>query len=156
MHRHSCIRQAPWVLAAVLCLGQVFPAIAQTGVQPILMSNADNNALAAEVASALHPSSRMTATGPAPPVAIIDALGPAIAAEQLQGLRGGTDSSESVVIVDGDVTGNTAEGVFSGSNLIDNGFNQASGISTVIQNTGSNVLIQNGMALNVQFTAPVP
>jgi hypothetical protein len=75
----------------------------------------------------------------------------------LEALRGG----ESVVVVrvkdDGEVNGNHADNVTSGLNAIDGGaFANASGITTVIQNSGSNVLIQNGTAVNVQFSDPMP
>ncbi|KRG70496.1 hypothetical protein ABB29_05280 [Pseudoxanthomonas dokdonensis] len=145
-----------WLLGALLCSTQILAAAAQTASQPAPLPAADPNGIAGDVASAPPPPQTATATWLGSPATAIDELGPAVGAQRLRNLRGGTDSSESIVVVDGDVSGNTAEGVFSGSNLIDNGFNQASGISTVIQNTGSNVLIQNGMALNVQFTAPVP
>ena len=39
-----------------------------------------------------------------------------------------------------------------GSNAINEGsFANASGLSTVVQNTGANVLIQNATILNIQF-----
>jgi hypothetical protein len=75
----------------------------------------------------------------------------------LDALRGG----ESLVVTetrnDGEVNGNHADNVTSGLNAIDGGaFANASGITTVIQNSGSNVLIQNGTAVNVQFADPMP
>lgn len=85
------------------------------------------------------------------------AIGQPLEADALDALRGG----ESVVVVrvgnDGEVDGNHAENVTSGLNAIDGGaFANASGITTVIQNSGSNVLIQNGTAVNVQFVDPTP
>ena len=51
----------------------------------------------------------------------------------------------------------TATDVTSGLNSIDGGaFSHAAGITTVIQNSGSNVLVQNGTAVNLQFTGPTP
>lgn len=56
---------------------------------------------------------------------------------------------------DGSVGGNTATGVIAGDNKVDGGaFANAAGINTVIQNSGANVLIQNGTAVNVQFVDP--
>jgi hypothetical protein len=84
-------------------------------------------------------------------------IGQPLDAGALDALRGG----ESVIVVrvkdDGEVNGNHADNVTSGLNAIDGGaFANASGITTVIQNSGSNVLIQNGTAVNVQFADPMP
>jgi len=92
-----------------------------------------------------------------PEAAAPSAIGQPLADGALDALRGG----ESLVVVstrnDGEVNGNHAENVDSGLNAIDGGaFANASGITTVIQNSGSNVLIQNGTAVNVQFVDPVP
>jgi hypothetical protein len=85
------------------------------------------------------------------------AIGTALDPARLAALRGGKDTIDSRVLVDGKVDDNTAFHVVSGDNLISDGaFGSAAGINTVIQNTGSNVLIQNGMVVNVQFVAPVP
>ena len=85
------------------------------------------------------------------------AIGQPLADDALDTLRGG----QSLVVVstrnDGEVNGNHAENIDSGLNAIDGGaFANASGITTVIQNSGSNVLIQNGTAVNVQFVDPTP
>ena len=70
-------------------------------------------------------------------------------------LRGG-DSVENQVDANGIVEGNHAENITSGDNTLTGGaFGNATGINTVIQNSGSNVLIQNGMVVNVRFT-PTP
>lgn len=94
-----------------------------------------------------------------PPVVgdwLVGGMGPAIGANALEGLRGG-DEIDNTVTIDGSVTGNTADHIVSGNNIIQDGaFGNANGISTVIQNSGSNVLIQNGMVVTVQFTAPGP
>ena len=92
-----------------------------------------------------------TAAGGAEPVAA-EAFGQAVADETLSGLRGG--DSQVMVEVDnqGTVGGNTASHVVAGDNRIDGGaFASAAGLTTVIQNSGSNVLIQNGTAVNVRF-----
>ncbi len=79
-----------------------------------------------------------------------------VALSQLDGLRGG-DGAESNVLIDGLVDGNTAENIETGDNLLGGGaFGHASGINTVIQNSGSNVLIQSGTAVSVQFSSPTP
>ena len=75
----------------------------------------------------------------------------------LDALRGGDDSTENTVDIHGQVDGNTAQNIASGDNILGGGaFANASGIATVIQNSGSNVLIQNGMVVNVQFAGSGP
>lgn len=72
----------------------------------------------------------------------------------LGALRGG-DLVRARVLVDGTVDGNRAERITSGDNRVQGGaFGDAAGINTLIQNTGSNVLIQHGMTVNVQFADP--
>lgn len=84
------------------------------------------------------------------------APGTSVDVTELDQLRGGKSTVDNNVLLDGTVEGNTADHVVSGSNAITDGaFSNASGINTVIQNTGSNVLIQNGMVVNVQFVAPI-
>ena len=81
-------------------------------------------------------------------------MGQAIGADALDEFRGG-DDVDNTVLIDGHVDNNTADNIVSGSNVIQDGaFANANGISTVIQNSGSNVLIQNGMVVNVQFADP--
>ncbi len=82
-------------------------------------------------------------------------LGNPIALEALESLRGGADTVENDILVNGNVQDNTADHVVTGHNNVDAGsFANANGISTVIQNTGANVLIQNAMIVNVQFAPP--
>ncbi len=82
-------------------------------------------------------------------------LGHPIAIEALEALRGGADTVENDILVNGNVQDNTADHVVTGHNNVDAGsFANANGISTVIQNTGANVLIQNAMIVNVQFAPP--
>jgi hypothetical protein len=100
---------------------------------------------------------RADADSTAPAAQPAPMIGQPLDAGALDALRGG----ESVVVVrvknDGEVNGNHADNVTSGLNAIDGGaFANASGITTVIQNSGSNVLIQNGTAVNVQFVDPMP
>jgi len=84
-------------------------------------------------------------------------IGIPVDAGDLDRLRGGDGTVDNDVLIDGTVEGNTADRIVSGANAISDGsFTNANGINTVIQNTGSNVLIQNGMVVNVQFVAPPP
>lgn len=92
---------------------------------------------------------------PAPelPVVAVSELGHAVAVDRLSALRGGDGSqTENLIDVDGSVDDNTAHHITSGTNSIaDGAFSNASGINTVIQNSGSNVLIQNAMIVTVDF-----
>jgi hypothetical protein len=82
-------------------------------------------------------------------------IGIPIDAAALERLRGGESTVDNDVLIDGTVEGNTADHIVSGANAISDGaFANANGINTVIQNSGNNVLIQNGMVVNVQFVAP--
>jgi len=84
-------------------------------------------------------------------------LGQPLSTQTLEAQRGGDDNVHNVIEVTGDVSNNTAYNVATGANTIREGsFENASGINTVVQNTGANVLIQNATILNVQFANPNP
>lgn len=84
-------------------------------------------------------------------------FGPPVGDLVLEHLRGGESTTGVEVRISGWVEGNSADGIVSGHNSVDGGaFANAAGISTVIQNTGSNVLIQNGTSVNVQFAGAGP
>ena len=87
------------------------------------------------------------------PVVAVSELGHAVAVDRLSALQGGDGSqTENLIDVDGSVDDNTAHHITSGTNSIaDGAFSNASGINTVIQNSGSNVLIQNAMIVTVDF-----
>lgn len=87
----------------------------------------------------------------------VEGLGVAIGTVDLGALRGGDDTQSQTILVDGSVNDNSAENVVSGHNVVSDGsFGNAAGIATVIQNSGSNVLIQNAMNVNVDFVDPAP
>ncbi len=78
-------------------------------------------------------------------------FGVAMTPDQLDEHRGG-DALIGQNYLTGAVTDNVANRVSTGSNAITDGsFANASGLPTVIQNTGANVLIQNATVLNVHF-----
>lgn len=111
-------------------------------------------------AEEIPPPAQAATTGvelqvPDVPVVAVSDLGRAIATDRLSVMRGGDASqTENLIDVDGSVDGNSAHHITSGSNSIaDGAFSNASGINTVIQNTGSNVLIQNAMIVTVDFGA---
>ena len=83
----------------------------------------------------------------------------AIATDQLDQSRGGADTTNNNVTtitnsndVNGTVDHNSATNVVSGNNTIDGGaFTGANGFPMVIQNSGSNVLIQNSTILTLEL-----
>lgn len=76
----------------------------------------------------------------------------ALAPDQLDGVRGGSDGVWNDMKLNGAVTGNAALNVGSGMNQIANGsFANAAGLPVAIQNSGANVLIQNATIINIQM-----
>lgn len=93
-----------------------------------------------------------SAPQPDPPSRPVAGLGAPLKQEQLAGSRGGTDTAISEARLNATVTNNTAQNVSSGNNTIDSGsFANMSGLPMVIQNSGSNVLIQNATVINLQL-----
>ncbi len=143
-------RHAAYAVCGLLFLAGS-PFRVATAAEPA--SSAPANGTAGDV-----PSLVVTRIGPLPATWLelrdqqVSGIGTPIAVERLMQMRGGSDTGESTVTIDGSVDGNSAEDVFSGSNHIENAFGQAAGITTVIQNSGSNVLIQSGVAVNIMFT----
>lgn len=84
----------------------------------------------------------------------VGSLGPTVSSKVLDRSRGGfmvNDASMSGVDTGNSVSfGKGSQGTFSNV-LQGNAFQNASGIVNVIQNNGSNVLIQNMVQLNLQF-----
>jgi hypothetical protein len=77
---------------------------------------------------------------------------PAEAADKLGALRGGADTVNNSMWLDGAVGGNTAVNVQGGANSIGGGsFSNASGLPVAIQNSGANVLIQNATIINIEM-----
>jgi hypothetical protein len=96
------------------------------------------------------------AFAPAPrDTANIANIGSAVDTSKLDSYRGGSDSFTEVLNkaqLSGTVGSNVAAYVATGSNAITDGaFSNASGIPTVIQNSGANVLIQNSLIVNLQL-----
>lgn len=87
---------------------------------------------------------------PAAVSAPASALGNAVTDDALLNERGKALVT-NVNDLDGAVYQNSAQDVITGNNFITDGsFTGNSGLSTVIQNSGNNVLIQNALILNVQ------
>jgi hypothetical protein len=95
--------------------------------------------------------SEVKPAAPEAPVAVLK-FGTPIASSQLNDLRGGFDVVKNDMQLSGVVTNNSAVDVMSGSNYIANGsFANSSGFPMVVQNSGSNVLIQNATIINLQY-----
>jgi hypothetical protein len=78
-------------------------------------------------------------------------LGRPVTRDVLILVRGGSEV-ENEADIQGRVTDNSAIGVKGAPNAVNGGaFVGAAGINTVIQNSGSNVLIQNALVVNVEF-----
>ena len=86
------------------------------------------------------------------PSANVDGLGLAVSAGALSHYSGGSSLVQSNQNITGTVTGDSASQVVTGTNSITgDSFAGASGLPSVIQNSGNNVLIQNGVIVNVQM-----
>ncbi len=71
---------------------------------------------------------------------------------RLEAARGGFEVVQNDLQLRGMVAQNSASHIQSGNNVIaDGAFSNASGLPMVVQNSGSNVLIQNATIVNVQY-----
>ncbi len=78
-------------------------------------------------------------------------LGAGVDSDTLAGMSGGTQVTQNTTLT-GTVSNDSADHVVSGANVINGGaFNGEVGIPVVIQNSGSNVLIQNATVISVEF-----
>lgn len=97
------------------------------------------------------PTNESMVVTPAPPAGMLQLGGEAINGEQLASLRGGAEKVNNENALEGLVRDNQAYNLKTGSNLVSEGsFAGSSGLATVIQNSGNNVLIQNSTIVNVQ------
>ena len=82
----------------------------------------------------------------------IASLGLPLSSRELAGLRGGFDTVNNDMQLNGSVANNSANHVVSGNNYIAGGsFSNMTGLPISVQNSGSNVLIQNATIVNVKF-----
>ena len=108
--------------------------------------NSNNTAVAAAAQTTAGPSAQGQ-TG-----AVLAGFGRPVDTAALNEIRGGAEVVVNDMRLAGVVADNTANRVITGSNAISDGaFANASGLPTVIQNTGANTLIQNATILNVRF-----
>lgn len=107
-------------------------------------------ALAADPPTHAAGAGQVTAQPVASP-ATVDGFGQALSASALQHYSGGALVQNNQNIT-GTVSGNTASQITTGDNAISgNSLQGASGLPSVVQNTGNNVLIQTGVIVNVQL-----
>ncbi|WP_322047373.1 hypothetical protein [Paraburkholderia sp. J67] len=126
-----------------LALNAREPGAALVGATTSTQAAADSSSPVAQAAL----TTSTTATQPGNDAS----FGVALNSDRLDGLRGG-DALIGQNFLNGTVADNVANRVVTGSNTISDGsFANSSGLPTVIQNTGSNVLIQNATVLNVRF-----
>lgn len=131
----STIYRVRAALVMVLC---------SSGLSLAIGAGADEAPLAAPVA----PEVSMAQSAPVD----VSGFGVPMASSQLDDYRGGFDLVKNDMQLNGSVANNSAVNVLSGSNHIaDGAFANSSGLPMVIQNSGSNVLIQNATIVNVQF-----
>lgn len=84
---------------------------------------------------------------PSPP-----AFGAPATAEQLGSMTGGTDTTTNTNQLNATLSDAEAKRTVSGDNAINGGaFSNAAGLPTVIQNSGSNVIIQNATVVNLRM-----
>jgi hypothetical protein len=82
----------------------------------------------------------------------VDIFGAPVSSDTLKRYSGGAINITSKQISNGTVSNDSASQVVTGNNAITgDAFSSASGLPTVIQNTGNNVLIQNGVIVNVEM-----
>ena len=107
--------------------------------------------MAQGVLAANPPANTSPSQRPAAQQAAVADLGLAVSVDALRQYSGSGLVQNNQTIT-GTVTGNSATNVSTGGNSITgNVFSAASGLPSVIQNTGNNVLIQNGVSVNVQL-----
>ena len=100
---------------------------------------------------AITASSPAVADSTGGPGEFIAAAGAALDIAALDGYRAGADV-KNTIRPDGTVAENTARNVVTGMNSVSEGaFTNASGLPIVIQNSGTNVLIQNATIVNIQL-----
>ena len=92
-------------------------------------------------------------TPPVAPGAVqVAGFGTPVTPDALESQRGGFEVVKNDMMLNGTVADNSASDIRTGANFVGQGsFINASGIPTVIQNSGANVLIQNATIINIQY-----
>lgn len=144
----SATSAAPAVKAAMAALANARAGAHNPYAPEAVPATADRksaNGVAAEGAAGV---AGKVAANDAANVAATEAAGDA----ELEVTRGGAGVTTVDTRIAGQVSGNSANNVQSGWNIIDGGaFANISGIPIVIQNSGANVLIQNATVIQLQL-----
>ncbi|KAB0594462.1 hypothetical protein [Cupriavidus pauculus] len=126
------------------------PQLAEASATAVAVASSDTGAAAAVAGAAASVSAMSADAGRKPNIFGMTAK--AVGADKLDDVRGGAELVVNDMRLHGTVADNAAINTLSGSNIVSEGsFANAAGLPTVIQNSGSNVLIQNATILNVQF-----
>ena len=128
-------------------------AIYSSGLPPALGATADGISAAVQSAPKISVfQTEVAATNVAREPVVISGFGMPLASEELEGYHGGFDLVKNDMQLNGTVANNSATNISTGINSIaDGSFTNVSGLPMVIQNSGSNVLIQNATIINLQF-----
>ncbi|MCY1220720.1 hypothetical protein D3C81_928050 [compost metagenome] len=124
---------------------------------PALQAHAEPPGLDAAITAARSAAQGMQeplaeTTQPSKTPSLFGGVAKAVPVSKLDDIRGGAEVTVNDMRLHGTVAENAAVNVLSGANSITEGaFSNAAGIPTAIQNSGSNVLIQNATIVNVQF-----
>lgn len=137
------MRSFKWLVGFTVVCAAAGPAVLcaeEANTPPAYFANGAHSPVAVYVAAA-----RVEGDGAS------NDLGQRVDNASLANMSGGTMVIQNTNL-DGTVSNNSADHVISGDNTITGGsFAGEVGIPVVIQNSGSNVLIQNATVLNVQF-----
>lgn len=148
-HRPAVVALSTALLAWPFMQANAGPPSAEASATAVAVASSDTGAATA-VAGAVASVTATPDAGRKPD--IFGTAARAVAADKLDGVRGGAELVVNDMRLHGTVGDNAAVNTFSGSNIVSDGsFSNAAGLPTVIQNSGNNVLIQNATILNVQF-----
>ncbi|WP_454765691.1 hypothetical protein [Cupriavidus campinensis] len=149
-HRPAAVALTTAILAWPFAQAMAGPPDAEASATAIAVASSESGAATA-VAGAVASVAAATPDA-APKKNLFGTMARAVGSDKLETVRGGAELVVNDMRLHGTVADNAAINTLSGSNIVSDGaFSNASGLPTVIQNSGSNVLIQNATILNVQF-----
>lgn len=121
-----------------------------TPVMAVVLSCMTCAALAADPPASIGHTAHVANLPSSQPVTL-DGFGAAVSTGTLDRYSGGglVQNNQSLT---GNVSGNSASDLTTGSNMLGgNSLSGSTGLPTIVQNTGNNVLIQTGVIVNVQL-----
>lgn len=148
-HRRAVVALSTALLAWPFMQAQAGPHSVEATATAAAVASGETGAATAVAGAAASVSATPDKGGA---VNIFGTTASAVASSKLDDVRGGAELVVNDMRLHGTVADNAAVNTLSGSNIVSDGaFSSASGLPTVIQNSGNNVLIQNATILNVQF-----